>query len=82
MKEADKIYRQRYDSFLKQIAKTLEDHIASYFDGMASIDRISARAKEPERFVEKAQRTDEEGRLKYEKPLTEIQDILGARIVV
>jgi putative GTP pyrophosphokinase len=75
-------YKKRYDAYLKNIAIELQGHISAHFSGSENIDRIIARAKDPDRFAEKAQRTDENGRPKYRSPLTEIQDQLGARIVV
>jgi GTP pyrophosphokinase len=50
-----------------------------YFDGQPRIDRISARAKTPERFLAKAQAT-QNGAPKYTEPLRQIQDQVGARI--
>jgi len=75
-------YRRRYDSFLVAVGQRLEEHIQAYLMGVPNIDRVTARAKDPRRFVEKAGRNDENGQPKYVKPLTEIQDQLGARVVV
>ncbi len=76
------VYRRRYDSFLKRVASNLEDHVAGHITGTPDIDHVRARAKDPGRFAEKSGRVDEHGQAKYQKPLTEIQDQLGARIVV
>jgi ppGpp synthetase/RelA/SpoT-type nucleotidyltranferase len=75
-------YRRRHGAFLTIVARTLEEHIKSFLVGVPNIDRVTARAKDPDRFAEKARRPDEHGNPKYRKPLTEIQDQLGARIVV
>jgi ppGpp synthetase/RelA/SpoT-type nucleotidyltranferase len=75
-------YRRRYDAFLMKIAQVLQEHIGSLLDGVPHVDRITERAKDPERFAEKASRTDDNGELKYRKPLTEVQDQLGARVIV
>lgn len=75
-------YRRRYESFLQVIAEALRDHIAGCLVGVPNIDRVTARAKDPERFAQKATRLDERGQPKYDQPLTEIQDQLGARIIV
>ncbi len=75
-------YQRRYDSFLQTIAKNLEDSLQEYLSEVLRIDRISARAKAPERFAEKAGRKNDEGLPKYKAPLTEIQDQIGARVVV
>jgi putative GTP pyrophosphokinase len=82
MKEVIEAYTQRYRDALKPIAANLETLIKDHFDGTPHVDRISARAKSPERFAEKAAKTDEHGRLIYRNPLSEIQDQLGARVVV
>lgn len=75
-------YRHRYDAFLTRIAANLEAQVKDYLAGAGNIDRVTARAKEPDRFAEKARRRDDRGNPKYTKPLTEIQDQLGARVIV
>lgn len=74
-------YRRRYDQFLQLIAARLEVEVRSHLSGIKNIDRISARAKAPDRFAEKAARTEDD-KPKYTKPLTDIQDQLGVRIIV
>lgn len=76
------IYRRRYESFLQKIAANLKGLVASHVNGMSNIDQVTARAKDPERFAEKTNQRTETGAPKYENPLTEIQDQVGARIVV
>lgn len=75
-------YRDRHARFLETIAASLEDLIRSHLQGVPQVDRIAARAKDPDHFAEKAQRRDEEGNRKYTTPLTEIQDQVGARVTV
>ncbi|MHA1796000.1 MAG: GTP pyrophosphokinase [Promethearchaeota archaeon] len=75
-------YRRRFDSFLQIIANNLEDMLREYLVNLPRIDRISARAKEPEKFEEKANRKKDDNSLIYNFPLTEIQDQIGARIIV
>jgi ppGpp synthetase/RelA/SpoT-type nucleotidyltranferase len=75
-------YERRYGSYLQAVAASLRAHIEGYLVGVRNVDRVTARAKEPGRFAEKARRTDERGHAKYQKPLTEIQDQLGARVIV
>ena len=75
-------YRRRYDAFLKTLATNLERLIASYLRGVENVDRITARAKDPDRFAEKAARRDGGNVPKYAAPLTEIQDQIGARVIV
>ena len=75
-------YRQRYEAFLVAIAENLQKHLEGYLEGIPHIDRVVARAKDPDRFAEKAHRKQEDGSPKYNKPLTEIQDQIGARVIV
>ena len=78
--EIETVYRERH-SVLVRIAINLSAHLNECLQGQARIDRISARAKDVDRFVKKAL-TQIEGRSKYEDPLSQIQDQIGARIVV
>jgi len=82
MNDSIQEYVRRYEAFLKIVAQSLQEYINDHLLGVPNIDRVTARAKDPIRFTEKASRTDEAGKPKYQKPLTEIQDQLGARIVV
>jgi len=75
-------YRRRYDAFLTAIARNLQKLLQDDLVGVSHIDRVEARAKDPERFAEKARRTKEDGSPKYRRPLTEIQDQIGARVIV
>jgi ppGpp synthetase/RelA/SpoT-type nucleotidyltranferase len=73
-------YETRRKQMLLPLAERLEAHLKSLFDGCKRIDRISVRAKSVDRFVAKASK-QVEGKPKYEDPLKQIQDQLGARIV-
>lgn len=64
------------------VAERLEAHLTELLVGVPHIDRISARAKDPERFAAKAAKTVGEGQTKYVEPLTQIQDQVGARVIV
>lgn len=75
------LYRRRHDAVLVRLAQAVAAHISQYIKGQPRIDRISARAKDVDRFVKKAA-TCENGKLKYTEPLSQIQDQIGARIVV
>jgi ppGpp synthetase/RelA/SpoT-type nucleotidyltranferase len=75
-------YRRRFEGFLSRIAGELEVHIQAQLRDMVRIDRITARAKDPERFAQKAAQVNDDGRPKYASPLTEIQDQLGVRVIV
>ena len=52
----------------------------SLFDGSDRIDRIMVRAKSVERLVATAEKQIE-GERKYDDPLNQIQDQMGARMV-
>lgn len=74
-------YSRRYDTVLVRLSDSLEKHISECLQGQQRIDRISARAKDIGRFVKKAS-TQADGELKYSDPLSQIQDQIGARVIV
>jgi putative GTP pyrophosphokinase len=76
------VYSRRFDSYLREIAKRLETHVAELLHDVARIDRIAVRAKHPESFAKKASKNNKDGTPKYANPLAEIQDQIGARIIV
>lgn len=86
--EIRKKYTERYEA-LKYAANDIKDDIEKYLPDKKHfhIDRIDTRAKDIDRFVVKAtkkikdEQTKEE-KLKYENPLSQIQDQVGARILV
>jgi len=82
MTEVSQEYRKRYDAYLQRIASMLEAYLYEELDDIPHIDRINARAKDPKRFSKKASRSDARGKLRYTSPLTEIQDQIGARVIV
>jgi len=63
-------YQRRYESFLRTIAANLQALLQGHLADVAHIDRISARAKDPARFAQKARKTGEDGQPKYRRPLT------------
>jgi ppGpp synthetase/RelA/SpoT-type nucleotidyltranferase len=66
-------------SVAEEIRATLEELLC----GVPRIDRITTRVKTIDSFVGKAQRIDPDaGKPRYTYPLEEIQDQIGARIVV
>jgi len=69
-------------SALELLAERLATYLQTSTKGIARIDRISARAKSVERFMGKAAKMRDDGRPKYSDPLRQIQDLVGARIVV
>ena len=74
-------YTRRRAATLAPLADGLAKHIAERLDGANRIDRISARAKAPDRFLAKAQK-ETDGRRKYGDPFSEIQDQVAARVTV
>lgn len=66
---------------LERLAQGIEAHIRSLLHGEPRIDRISARAKAIGSFVTKAETVLPDGSRKYEEPLRQVQDQVGARIV-
>src|SRR5205085_1904221 len=71
----------RHTSVLEPLAVRLRDHIRELCAGLERIDSIAARAKGVERFLAKAAKKTTTGTPKYEDPLSQIQDQVGARIV-
>lgn len=74
-------YRVRYDNVLFSIAGKLEALLRDILSGQPRIDRISTRPKSVERFVDKANAVTRDGKPKYDDPLHQIQDQIGARII-
>ncbi len=69
---------------LEEVAHAIEDHIMEILQAseFTHIDSVSGRAKSVESFLEKADRVNKDtGRQKYNRPLEEIQDQIGIRVV-
>ncbi len=81
MTTLSELFTERREQLLLPLERPLREYIESVFGGRPRIDRISVRAKGVESFVAKATKM-ENGKSKYEDPLNQIQDQLGARIVV
>ena len=77
LKEA---FAARRERVLVPLAFRIEEHLKGLFGHLPRIDRISARAKSVDRFLGKAAKL-EDGKPKYDDPLNQIQDQVGARIV-
>lgn len=75
-------YKARHAAVLAPLAAKLQAHIQELLDKISRIDRISARAKSPDRFIGKARKVTTAGAPKYEHPFEQIQDLVGARIIV
>lgn len=74
-------YRERFERVLTPLAARLQSYLRNLVKGLPHIDRIAARAKSIDRFVAKAEK-QVGGRRKYSDPLVQIQDQIGARIIV
>lgn len=74
-------YSRRRENCLEPTAKRLEDFLRRCLADVDRIDRVSVRSKSADRFVAKAEKMDAVGNLKYDDPLNQIQDQVGARIV-
>jgi putative GTP pyrophosphokinase len=75
-------YARRRDQILEPLAQRLVVHLQDNLRGIERIDRVGARAKGVDRFVAKASKALADGGMKYEHPFEQIQDLVGARIVV
>jgi ppGpp synthetase/RelA/SpoT-type nucleotidyltranferase len=73
-------YIDRHASALVPTADALRRCIADLLKGEARIDRVTARAKDPTSFLQKAS-TLINNKPKYKDPLSQIQDQIGARII-
>jgi putative GTP pyrophosphokinase len=75
-------YRSRYAAILRPLSEKLTAHLSDSLSGVPRVDRVGARAKNPDRFVAKAMKARDDGERKYEHPFEQIQDMVGARIIV
>lgn len=70
-------------SGLERVAENLATLIREHLKGVPRIDRVSSRAKSPERFMAKAAKVaSTTGAALYADPLAQIQDQIGARVIV
>jgi ppGpp synthetase/RelA/SpoT-type nucleotidyltranferase len=74
-------YIERFPD-LVAIADRLQSFLKETLSGVERIDTITARAKHPDRYLDKAIKADDAGVRKYSNPKFEIQDQVGARITV
>jgi len=74
-------YKERWETYLKPIANKLQLRLIDDLKDVPRIDRITARAKDPIRFISKSRKFENE-KPKYVNPLLQIQDQIGARVVV
>ena len=80
-KQLETAYACRYNRVLIPLAARLHEYISELMEDQPRIDRVTVRAKSPGRFLGKAAMGSENG-FKYSDPLAQIQDQMGARIVV
>ncbi|MGB2174818.1 MAG: hypothetical protein ACPH06_07865 [Flavobacteriaceae bacterium] len=76
------IYENRFNLALKFIVERLEKDLCENLNGIPRIDRISIRAKSIDRFLKKSKKILDNGSLKYNDPINQIQDQIGARVIV
>ncbi len=74
-------YESRHE-ILEITAQRILADLREILHGIPHVDGITARAKSINRFVDKALKLDKDGNRKYQHPFDEIQDQVGARIVV
>lgn len=77
-----KEYKRRHRDYLVPMAQRLEAELRGHIGNFSRIDRIAVRAKDPDRFLQKALKELDGGGRKYKEPLDQIQDQIGARIIV
>jgi putative GTP pyrophosphokinase len=75
-------YIDRHIRLLTPLAEALTLHLQASLQDIERIDRITARAKSPRRFFEKAMKANTDGGAKYDHPFEQIQDLVGGRIIV
>lgn len=72
-------YQERV-KILNELAQRIERQLNDYLQGEQRVDRICARAKSVDRFLRKAE-AKVEGNPKYNDPINQIQDQIGARVI-
>ena len=75
-------YKFRFASILKPLADRLYQQLQEHLAGTPRIDRISTRAKSQDRFLAKAKKAHGDGGARYKYPFEQIQDLIGARVIV
>lgn len=74
-------YQKRHDEILVPVSRCLQEYLSEQVLTVERIDRVAVRAKGVDRFLEKSKKR-KNGKLVYSDPLGEIQDQIGARIIV
>lgn len=79
--DLESIYKKRRDDILDPVSRRLLQFLMDCFSAEPRIDRITTRAKTISSFIVKAGKK-ENGVVVYGDPLNQIQDQIGARIIV
>jgi putative GTP pyrophosphokinase len=74
-------YLGRHATLVKTADK-LQAYLRDLVSGLPRIDSVLVRAKDPDRYFDKAMKVNESGQPKYPNPRFGIQDQIGARINV
>lgn len=80
-RDVSAVYENRFPG-LERVAERLADFVDTILAEVPRIDRVSSRAKHPKQFANKAVKVKEDGTARYSDPLMQIQDQVGARVVV
>jgi len=73
-------YICRYDTHLKSIASKILEKLTIELEGIPRIDRITARVKDPDSFLKKSLKKEDDSP-RYTDPLIQIQDQIGIRVI-
>ena len=73
-------YEERHKRALVPVAAALAANISEIVSKLPRVDRVAARPKSVDRFMGKAEKKNGD-KLKYDDPLNQIQDQIGARII-
>jgi putative GTP pyrophosphokinase len=77
--ELESLYSARFSRVLVPLAQRLRNHLGKLVAEFPRVDQVAARAKAPASFLAKSKKT-ENGTPKYDDPLHQVQDQVGARI--
>jgi ppGpp synthetase/RelA/SpoT-type nucleotidyltranferase len=75
------IYERRFQDVLTPCANALQEILAGQAGRLLHVDRVSVRPKAVKSFLKKAQKAKDQQPY-YKDPLGQIQDQIGARIIV
>jgi len=75
-------YTERYTKYIVNIISPLENYLKEVLRDVQHIDRICVRGKSIDSFIFKSLTKNSNGKNKYNDPINQIQDQIGARIVV